>query len=74
MCFSNIIMTTIAVSEEKLHKVLVDVETLISDVTSLLDENSIVKKRVSDIKTTPSMGKSESELDDYLKKRGVQVD
>ena len=67
-------MGAITISEEKFNKVLADVENLIEDVASLVDQDEIAKKRMTDIKTNPSLGKSEKELDGYLKKRGVKVD
>tara|TARA_Y100000310_G_scaffold338992_1_gene430245 strand:+ start:12692 stop:12895 length:204 start_codon:yes stop_codon:yes gene_type:complete len=67
-------MSTINISEEKLNKVLADVETLIEDVASLVDQDEIAKKRIKDIKSNPSIGKSEEELNDYLKKRGVNLE
>jgi len=66
-------MATITISEEKFNKVLADVETLIEDVSTLFDQDDIAKKRMADIKANPSIGKSEKEIDDYLKKRGVKV-
>tara|TARA_Y100000310_G_scaffold344446_1_gene457253 strand:+ start:1724 stop:1837 length:114 start_codon:yes stop_codon:yes gene_type:complete len=36
--------------------------------------NRAAKKRMEDIQKDPSIGKSEEELDDYLRKRGVSVD
>lgn len=67
-------MTTITVSEEKFNKVLADVEMLITDVSSLFEEEEIVKKRLKEIKNNPSIGKSEEEVNTYLKARGVKVD
>lgn len=67
-------MATITVSEEQLGRVLTDVETLIRDVGSLLDSDDVVKKRLAQIRANPSIGKSEEELDEYLQKRGVQID
>ncbi len=67
-------MAQIIVSEEKLDKVLKDVEILIEDVASILDQNKIVRQRLKDIKQTPSIAKSEKDLDNYLTKRGVEVD
>ena len=67
-------MGSITISEEKFNKVLSDVETLIEDVSSLFDQDEIARKRLAEIKANPSIGKSEKELDDYLKKRGVNVD
>ena len=37
-------------------------------------QDEVAKKRLSEVKANPSIGKSEQELDDYLKKRGVNVD
>ena len=67
-------MGTITVSEEKFNKVMSDVEALIEDVSSLFDQDEIAKQRIKEIKTNPSIGKSEKELDSYLKKRGVKVE
>ena len=67
-------MATVAVSEEKFNKVIADVENLIEDVTDLFDQDEVAKKRLAAIKANPSIGKSEKELDDYLKKRGVKVE
>lgn len=67
-------MATITISEEKLNKVLADVEMLIEDVSTLFDQDEITKKRMAEIKSNPSIGKSEKELDSYLKKRGVKVE
>ncbi len=62
-------MKQITVSQEKLNEVLKDMENLITHVSSLFDQDEIVKKRILDIQKNPSIGKSESELDSYLKKR-----
>ncbi|MBI2655397.1 hypothetical protein HYX06_03165 [Candidatus Woesearchaeota archaeon] len=67
-------MANLNVSEEKFNKVLADVETLIEDVSDLFDQDEIAKERISDIEKNPSIGKSEKELEDYLKQRGVKVD
>ena len=67
-------MGNITISEEKFNKVLSDVETLIEDVSSLFDQDEIAKKRIAEIKSNTSIGKSEKELDSYLKQRGVKVD
>ena len=65
-------MAELIISEEKLNKVLVDFEVLLEDIASRQDE--IAKKRIADIRANPSIGKSEKELDDYLRKRGVKID
>lgn len=67
-------MATITISEEKFDKVLTDVETLIEDVAALFDQDEIAEKRLAEIKADPSIGKSETELDSYLKKRGVKIE
>ncbi len=68
-------METLNIPKEKFSKILEDFEVLIDDVESALsEENSIVRKRINDIKKDPSIGKSEKELDLYLKKRGVKID
>lgn len=67
-------MATIAVSEERFDKVLADVEALIGDVAALFDQDAVAKKRLAEISANSSIGKSEKELDYYLKKRGVKVD
>ncbi|MDO8538708.1 MAG: hypothetical protein Q7S21_07565 [archaeon] len=67
-------MGTIAISEKKFDKVLEDVETLIEDVADLFDQDEIAKKRSVDIKANPSIGKTEKELDSYLKKRRVKIE
>ncbi len=67
-------MATITLSEEKFNKVIADVESLIEDVAELFDQDETAKKRLVELKANPSIGKSEKELDDYLRKRGVKVD
>ncbi|MDP1694887.1 MAG: hypothetical protein Q8L34_05085 [Candidatus Woesearchaeota archaeon] len=66
-------MKTITVSEEKWNKVLTDVETLIEDVAELLDQDNIMRQRIEEIEADASIGKSEEELDKYLRKRGVKI-
>ena len=36
--------------------------------------NKIIKKRIRDVRLNPYIGKSEKDLDEYLKKRGVKID
>lgn len=66
-------MTSISIPADKLNKVLFDVEVLIEEVASLLNQDEIAKKRLADIKTNPSLGISEEELYSYLEKRGVKI-
>ena len=67
-------MATVTISEEKFNRVIADVEALIEDVADLFDQDEIAKQRLAEIKANPSIWKSEKELDDYLKQRGVKVD
>ncbi|MBI2139042.1 hypothetical protein HYU13_05615 [Candidatus Woesearchaeota archaeon] len=67
-------MAPITISEEQFGKVLKDVELLITDVANLVDQDTLARKRIADIEANPSIGKTEEELDAYLKKRGVKVD
>jgi len=67
-------MASITISEDKLNKVIEDVEVLIEDVVSLVDQDEIARKRLKDIKANPSIAKSEKDLNNYLKKRRVKVE
>ncbi|MBI2451953.1 hypothetical protein HYV50_02635 [Candidatus Pacearchaeota archaeon] len=67
-------MALITIPADKLNKVLFDVEVLIEDVASLLNQDEIAKKRLVDIKTNPSISTSEEELDNYLRIRGIKID
>lgn len=40
----------------------------------LKSETKVVEKRINDIETDLPIGKSEQELDEYLKQRGVKID
>ena len=62
------------ISKGRFKKVLTDFEVLLEDVTALVNRDDIVKQRISDVKSNPSIGASEKELDAYLKKRGVKID
>ena len=67
-------MGTITISEEKFNKVIADVEALIEDVSSLFEQDELAKQRMKEIKANPSIGKSEKDLDAYIKKRGVKIE
>ncbi|MEK6959773.1 MAG: hypothetical protein AABX47_01250 [Nanoarchaeota archaeon] len=67
-------MAKIAVSQEKLDKVLSDVQTLIEDVSSMLDQDTVAKRRLAQVKKDPLIGRSEADLDRYLKKRGIRIE
>ena len=67
-------MENLTISKEKFSKILEDFDNLINDIESALsEENFIIRKRINDIKLNPSIGKSEKELDLYLKKRGINI-
>ena len=65
-------METVSIPKDVFTKILADVETLIDDVELALD--TIVQKRIHDIETNNIKGKTEQELNDYLKRRGVKVE
>ena len=65
---------TITISKDRFKKILSDFEVLLEDVTDLVNGEDIVKQRIADIKRDPSIGKTEKDLDDYLRSRGVKVD
>ena len=68
-------METIVISKGKIGDILSDVERLVSHVESLVeDQDTIVKQRISDIDSNQIKGKSEEDLDKYLRERGVKVD
>ena len=62
-------MENIILPKEKLGVVLSDVERLVSHFEDLVeDQDKIAKNRLNDIKSGKVKGKSEKELDEYLKK------
>ena len=60
---------TITLSKDRFRKVLTDFEILLEDVTELVNRDDLVRQRIADIKTNPAIGKTEEDLDSYLKKR-----
>jgi len=66
-------METITISKDKFGVVISDVEKLVSHFEDLV-QDKVVEQRLSDIKEGRVRGKSEKELDNYLRKRGVKVD
>ncbi len=68
-------MKALIIPKENFGKILNDIEILIQDIKNIpLVEDEIAKKRISEIEASPSIGKSEEELDQYLQKRGVKID
>ena len=67
-------METVTLSKESFGKILVDIDVLLKDLQELeIQEDALIRKRKVEIATSPSRGKTEEELHDYLKKRGVRV-
>lgn len=65
---------TITMPREEFKKLISDVEIVISDVESILSsEDKLTKKRIDDIESGKVKGKTEKELDEYLKNRGIKV-
>ncbi len=65
-------METISISKEVFGKILADAELLIDDIELALDKT--VRKRIEDIKSGKVEAKSEMELNEYLRKRGVKIE
>ncbi|HLC56210.1 MAG TPA: hypothetical protein VJJ23_03165 [Candidatus Nanoarchaeia archaeon] len=65
-------MKTVTVPKEVFNKILSDVETLIDDVEIALDEK--IQQRIFDIESRKTNGKTEEDLNNYLKKRGVKIE
>mgnify|MGYP001566746843 CR=1 FL=1 len=65
---------TITMPKEDFRKLISDVEIVINDVESILSsEDKLTKKRIDDIESGKVKGKTEKELDEYLKNRGIKV-
>lgn len=62
---------TIEIPKEAFTKILLDVEVLITDVEKVLERKVLLRK--ADIETGEVKGRTEAELDSYLKKRGVKL-
>lgn len=67
-------MQTLKVKKSDFKKILTTAETLLEEVEQALSVDEVVKKRINDIESEKVEGKTEQELDEYLKKRGVQID
>ncbi|MEK6858177.1 MAG: hypothetical protein AABX39_06325 [Nanoarchaeota archaeon] len=63
-------METIAVPKAFFGKILDDVEVLIDDVETALDEK--VKQRILEVESGKVKGKTEKEYKEYLAKRGIK--
>ena len=67
-------METVQVGKDDFNKILNTAEVLIDEVEQALSQDEIVIRRIEDIKTGRVKGKTEKELDYYLKKRGVKIE
>ena len=68
-------METVTIPKEKLGQVIADVEKLVTDFEGLVeDQDQIARQRVTDVQAGIVEGKTEKELDNYLKKRGVKIE
>jgi len=64
-------MSTITVSKKQFKKVLDDVEVLLTDVSTLLDQDGVAKQRLVELRANPGIAKSKQDFNTYLKSRGV---
>ena len=64
-------METVHVRKSDFNKILNAAEVLIDEVEHVLSHDEVVKKRMDDITKKKVKGKTEKELDNYLKSRGV---
>ena len=65
-------MEIIKVDKSDFGKILQTAETLLDEVENVLQDD-IVKKRIAEIKAGKVKGRPESDLDQYLKKRGITI-
>ena len=69
-----IVMETVEVKKSDLSKILNTAEILVDEVEQALSQDEIANKRIKDIMTGKISGRTEKELDKYLKKRGVKIE
>jgi len=67
-------MENIQIKKSDFNKILNTAEILINEVEQALSQEDIIKKRIEEIKTGKVKGKTEEELDEYLKERGVKIE
>lgn len=65
-------MEALTIPKEKFGKILNDIDILIKDIEDV-SQNQLIHQRIAEIDADPSIGKSEQELDEYLRKRGVRM-
>ena len=66
-------MERVQVQKEDFSDILRTIERLIDKVENILSRDEIAKSRIMDIKEGKIQGRTETELDSYLKKRGVKL-
>lgn len=64
-------METLQIKKTDFGKILDTADQLIDEVENVLSQEKIVSKRIQDIKTGKVKGKTEDELENYLKGRGL---
>ena len=67
-------MSIVHVQKSDFNKILDTAESLIDEVEQVLSQDDIVRKRLDDIRKRNTKGRTEAELNKYLKGRGVKVD
>ena len=67
-------METVEVKKSDLSKILNTAEILVDEVEQALSQDEIANKRIKDIMAGKISGRTEKELDEYLKKRGVKIE
>ncbi len=67
-------MDTVTIPREE-YEELIQLAAKVEQIDEVIHEpmNELIKKRLREITANPSVGKSEDELDVYLKQRGVKV-
>lgn len=66
-------MDAVHVSRSDFNEILNTAETLVGEVERVLEGDELVSKRLEEIKTGKVKGITEKELNNYLRKRGVEV-
>jgi hypothetical protein len=66
-------METLQIRKEDFSKILDTAGELLAEVEKALSQDELVKQRVTDIREGKVKGKSEKELEEYLRKRGLKI-
>lgn len=67
-------MEVLQVKKSDFGKILSAAELLVDEVEQAFSQDDIVKKRIEDIKLDRVKGRTEQELNEYLKKRGRKIE